>query len=152
MEISAPCLPETIMLRFFVDFDIQIPPKATAEFTAQQSILLQAIARSPATLRRIARMALETDLAGITGRHLTDLFEGPHNEEILDCVLPCLSDTSKAYWEGLRNGPGDTLHEAIVPVFLAFDVKLRRAGITELSDGPELIRKNVGPTLDAGAI
>jgi hypothetical protein len=151
MEISLPCLPEPIMLRFFVDFDIQIRPKDTAEFTAQQRVLLRAIVASPVTLRRIARMALETDLADITGRHLTELFEGPHNEEILDCVLPCLSDTAKAYWEGLRNGPGDTLHEAIVPVFLAFDVKLRRAGITELSDGPELIRKSVGPTLDASA-
>jgi hypothetical protein len=64
MEISLPCLPEPIMLRFFVDVDIQIQPKETAEFTAQQNILLQAIAGSPATLRRIARMALETDLAG----------------------------------------------------------------------------------------
>ena len=152
MEISLPRLPEPITFRFFADFNIQIRPKDTAGFTEQQNILLQAIAASPATLRRIARMALETDLAEITGGHLTDLFEGPQNEEILDCVLPCLSDTAKAYWEGLRNGPGDTLHEAIVPVYLAFDVKLRRAGITELSDAPELIRKNVGPTLDASVL
>jgi hypothetical protein len=149
MEISLPRLPEPITFRFFADFNIQIQPKETSGFTTQQSILLQTIAASPATLRRIARMALETDLAGITGRHLSDLFDGPSNEEILECILPSLSEAHKTYWEGLKNGPGDTLHQEIVPVFLAFEVKLRRAGLEELSNALEPIRKIVGPTLDA---
>jgi len=36
-----------------------------------------------------------------------------------------------------------------VPVFLAFEVTLRRAGLEELSAVLDPIRKNVGPTLDA---
>jgi len=152
MEISFHHLRESLAFRFFADFDIQIHSAEIAGFTSQQKSLLEAITASPTTMRQIARMALETDLSDITGRHLTNLFQGPGNEEILDCVLPCLADTARAYWEGLRGGPGDTLHEAIVPVFLAFDVKLRRAGITELSDAPKLIRKDVGPTLDASAL
>ena len=149
MEISLPRLPEPVTFRFLADFDIQIQPKEIAGFTAQQTIMLRAIASSPATLRRIACMRLETDLEGITGRHLSGLFEGPSNEEILECVLPCLSDADKTYWEGLRDGPGDTLHEEIIPVFLVFEVTLRRAGLEELSAALDPIRKNVGLTLDA---
>ena len=149
MEISLPRLPEPIMFGFFADFNIQIQPKEISGFTVQQNILLQTIATSPAILRRIARMALETELEEITGRHFSDLFEGPSDEEILKCVLPCLSEVDKTYWESLRDGPGDTLHQEIVPVFLAFEVTLRRAGLDELSAAVEPIRKNVGPTLDA---
>jgi hypothetical protein len=94
-------------------------------------------------------MALETELEDITGRQLSDLFEGPSTEEILECVLPCLSEGDKTYWESLRDGPGDTLHQETVPVFLAFEVTLRRAGLEELSAVLDPIRKNVGPTLDA---
>ncbi|WP_263417844.1 hypothetical protein [Terriglobus albidus] len=150
MEISLPHFPDPIAFRFFADFDIQIQPKEMAEFTMRQKILLQAIASSPPTLRRIARMALETDLSGITGEHLSELFEGPSSEEILECVLPCLSDVDKAYWSGLGDGlDDDPRHDEIVSVFLTFKVTLRRAGLEELSAGPELIKKNVGPTLDA---
>jgi len=149
MEISLPRLPEPITFRFFADFNIQIQPKETSAFTTQQNRLLQTIAASPATLRRIARIALETELEDITGRQLSDLFQGPSNEEILECILPCLSEDDKTYWEGLRDGPGDTLHQEIVPVFLAFEVTLRRAGLEELSAALDPIIINVGPTLDA---
>jgi hypothetical protein len=150
MEISLPSLPEPSAFRFFADFNIQIQPNEVVEFTTQQRTLLQTIAASPATLRQIARMRLETDLAGITGRHLTELFSGPAIEEILECVLTSLSEADKSYWEGLSDGPGDTLHEEIMPVFLAFDVTLRRAGVEELYAATEPVRKTVGPTLDAG--
>jgi hypothetical protein len=149
MEISLPRLPEPIAFRFFADFNIQIQPKGIAGFTTQQNVLLQTIAASPATQRRIARMTLETDLAGISGRHLSDLFDGPSIEEVLECVLPCLSEADKSYWEGLKDGPGDTLHHEIMPVFLAFEATLRRAGVEELYAKTEPIRKAVGPTLDA---
>jgi hypothetical protein len=149
MEIFLPRLPKPIAFRFFADFNIQIRPKEIAGFTTQQMILLQAIAASPATLRRIARMTLETDLAGITGSHLSDLFDGPTDEEILECVLTCLSEADKSYWEGLRDGPGDTLHQELMPVFLAFEATLRRAGVEELYAETEPIRKTVGATLDA---
>ena len=152
MEISLPHQHEPISFRFFADFEIKINSAETAGFTSQQRVLLDAIAASPPMIRQVAKMALETDLADIRGRHLTNLFRGPDNEDILDCVLPCLSDLDKAYWQGLRSEPGDALHEAIVPVFLAFEVKLRRAGVTERSDAPTLITKNVRPTLDADAL
>jgi hypothetical protein len=149
MEIALPRLPEPVAFRFFADFNIQIQSKGISEFTTQQKALLLAIAASPATLRRIARMALETDLADITGRQLSHLFEGPSNEEILECVLPGLPEIEKAYWKGLRDGPGDTLHNEIVPVFLAFEVTFRRAGLEELAADHEPMRKSIGPTLDA---
>jgi hypothetical protein len=149
MEISLSHQPEPISFRFFADFEIKINSAETTGFTSQQRGLLDAIAASSPMMRQVARMALETDLADIRGRHLTNLFQGPYNNDILDCILPCLSDNEKVYWGGLRAEPGDALHEAIVPVFLAFEVKLRRAGITEMSDAPTPIRKTVGPTLDA---
>ena len=150
MEISLPHQHEPISFRFFADFEIKINSAETAGFTSQQRGLLGAIVASLPMMRQVARMALETDMADIRGRHLTNLFRGPNNEDILDCVLPCLSDHDKAYWRGgLRGEPGDALHEAIVPVFLAFEVKLRRGGITEMSDAPTPIRKVVGPTFDA---
>lgn len=149
MEISLPHQHQPLSFRFFADFEIKINSAEIAGFTSQQRGLLDAIAASPPVMRQVARMALETDLADIRGRHLTNLFRGPDNEDILDCVLLCLSHRDKAYWTGLRGEPGDALHEAIVPVFLAFQVKLRRAGITEMSDVPTPIRKIVGPTLDA---
>jgi hypothetical protein len=149
MEISLPHQHEPISFRFFADFEIKINSAETAGFTSQQRGLLDAIAASPPMMRQVCRMALETDLADIRGRHVTDLFQGPDNEDILDCVLPCLLNNDKAYWQSLRGEPGDALHEAIVPVFLAFEVKLRRAGITEMSDAPTPIRKVVGPTFDA---
>lgn len=149
MEISLSRFPEPIAFRFFADLNIQVQPKEIAGLTTRQTIMLRAIAASPATLRRIARLRLETDLEGITGRHLSGLFEGPSSEEILECVLPCLSEADKTYWEGLRDGPGDPFHQEIVPVFLAFEVTLRRAGLEELAAALDPIRKNVGPTLDA---
>jgi hypothetical protein len=118
-------LPESITVRFYADFDIQIQEKDLARLTGRQRESLRAIAVSPETLRQVSRMSLETDLAGISGQHLTGLFDGPSTEEILECVLPCLSDEDKAYWKTLRDGPNDTLHEAFMPVFLAFKARLR---------------------------
>jgi hypothetical protein len=152
MEILMQRLPEPITFRFFADFKVQIKSNEISGFTTRQKILLQTIAASPSTLRRIACMALETDLEGITGRHLSDLFEGPSDEEMLECVLPYLSKADKTYWEGLRDAPGDALHQEIMQVFLAFEVTLRRAGLEEASAAPEPIRKNVGPTLDARSL
>ena len=148
MEISLLRLPEPVSFRFFADFSIQIRANEIAEFTVQQHSLLQAIVASPATLRRVSRMALETDLAGVTGRHLSDLFVGPNNEEILDLFLMCLPEKEVPYWKGLRDGPGDSLHQELMPVFLAFDVGMRRAGVEELNGVTEPWKKTVGPTID----
>ncbi|SEB44486.1 hypothetical protein SAMN05443244_0555 [Terriglobus roseus] len=93
-------------------------------------------------------MSLETDLAGLTGRHLSGLFDGPDNEEILQCVLLCLPDVERIYWQELQNAPGDVLHDAITPVFLAFEARLRVAGIEERSTDVEPCKKTVGPILD----
>ncbi|WP_263377452.1 hypothetical protein [Granulicella paludicola] len=149
MEISLTHLPQPVTFRFFADFDIQIQPKELSGFTKEQRTLLLAIIASPATLRRIARMAVETDLSDITGRQLSRVFEGASNEEILECVLPCLPDIEKTYWKSLRDRSGDTLHNEIVPIFLAFEVTFRRAGLEEISAESEPISKILGPTLDA---
>jgi hypothetical protein len=149
MEISLPQLPDLVPIRFFADFDIRIRQSDITGFSTQQLLLLQAIAASRPTLHRIAGMAVETDLVGVTGGHLGDLFTGPSNEEILECFLACLSERDRSYWEKLRDGPGDSLHQELMPVFLAFGVTLRRAGLEELSPTGESTRKIVGPTLDA---
>lgn len=142
-------LPEPIKVRFYADFDIQIRDKDLEQLTVQQRELLQAIIASAETLRTVARMSLETDLAGISGQHLAGLFDGPNTEEILGCVLPCLSVVDRSHWEGLRDGPNDTLHEALMPVFLAFNATLRVAGIEQRCVEGEPVRKAVGPILDA---
>jgi hypothetical protein len=148
MEICLPRLPEPIAFRFSAYFNIQIQPEKTSGFTTEQNIPLQTIAGSPITMRRIARMALETELEGITVGHFSDLFEGPSDDQILECVLPCLSPADTTYWERLRDRPGDTLHQEIATVFLAFEVILRRAGLEELSAAVEPIRKTVGIRLE----
>jgi hypothetical protein len=117
MENSIPRLPEPIAFRFFADFNIKVQPKETAGFTTEQSALLRTIATCPAILRRIARMRLETDLSGITDCHLSDLFSGPAMEDILECVLPFLSESERSYWGELRDGPDDSLHNELMPFF-----------------------------------
>ena len=150
MKLSALDLPEPIAIRFVADFDVQIQPKELVRLGTRQRKLLHDIVSSPATLRLIARMSVETDLAGITGRHLSGLLDGPDTQEILQCILPCLSQPDRSYWEGLREGPGDTLHVAIMPVFLAFNATLRVARVDVRSSDIELDGKAVGPIIDAG--
>lgn len=149
MELKTLSLPNPNTFRFFADFDVQVQLAAIAELTHQQLGLLRAIVGSPAVIRRIAQMAVETDLADIRGRHVEGLFQGPDNTEILDCVLECLTGSEYAYWNALRSGPGDTLHDAIVPVFLAFEVTLHRAGVKERSTVDVPLSKVIGPILDA---
>jgi len=142
-------LPETVEFRFFVDFVIKIQPKELGSFTEEQTTMLKAIVTSPATLRKIACMRLETDISGITNTHLSDLFVGPSDEEILETILPCLSSADRTYWQGLSEGPGDSLLQEIMPVFLAFEATVRRAGIEELHTEVKTIRKIVGSTVDS---
>ena len=80
MEISLPHQHEPISFRFFADFEIKINSAEATGFTSQQRGLLDAIAASPPMMRQVARMALETDLADVRGRHLTNVFRGPDNE------------------------------------------------------------------------
>lgn len=149
MELKALSLPDRSSFRFYADFDIQVHPEAVAELTKEQLGLLRAIAASPAVTRRVAQMAVETDLADLTGRHIGGLFKGPDNAEILDCVLAGLSGSERAYWDGLRDAPGDGLHNAIVPVFLVFEVSLHRAGLEERSAVGSPLGKGIGPLLEA---
>jgi hypothetical protein len=152
LELKTISLPDVNTFRFFADFDVQVQPEALAELTEQQLGLLRAIAVTPAVTRRIAQMAVQTDLADLRGRHIEGLFQGPDNTEILDCVLKGLSGSEYAYWDALRDGPGDTLHDAIVPVFLAFEVTLHRAGVEERSTVDDPLNKGIGPLLEADEI
>jgi hypothetical protein len=152
LELKTISLPNPNTFRFFADFDVQVRPAAIAELTQHQLRLLRAIAGSPAVTRRIAQMAVETDLADLRGRHVEGLFQGLDNTEILGCVLECLTGSEYAYWNALRNGPGDTLHDAIVPVFLAFEVTLHRAGVKERSTVDVPLSKDIGPILDSDEI
>lgn len=150
MQITLPDTQERLALRLAVDFDVRANLAEAAEFSKLQQGLMKAILASPYTLRQVGRLALETELARASGNVFEGLFDGPRNEEILECILPCLPESAKAHWRRLRDEPGDALHDNLVPVFLAFEVKLRRAGIRELSDTSEpLIRKNAVPILDA---
>jgi hypothetical protein len=149
MEISLQQLPGLASIRFFADFDLHIRKGDIAKLSTQQQLLFQAICASPATLHRVACMALEADFAGASGRHLSDLFSGPSNEELLDCFLASHSESDKTYWEELRDAPEDGLHQELMPVFLAFGLTLRRAGLEDLSTSGESARKIVGPTLNA---
>jgi hypothetical protein len=146
MEISTLELHDTVTFRFFADFDVKVSD--SGRYTGQQLTLMKAIMASPSTLKRIGCMTIETDLAGISGAHLEELFRGPEIEEILECVLPVLPDTEKRYWTELRHLPGEALHYELMPVFLSFRATLRRAGIEELSSA-DAIKMRVGPTIEA---
>lgn len=132
MEITSPRLFASVAFRFSADFDVYLRQSQMPGLSTQQIILLESIVTSPPTLHRIARMALETDLADVSGRQLGDLFQGPSNDDILECVLACLSEADKIYWEKLKGSPGDALHYELTPVFLAFEVRLRRTDLAEL--------------------
>ncbi len=149
MELSLPTFTQPVTIRLFADFEVQIKPSRLADLTIQQINLLQAISAWPSALRRIARMSVETDLAGIVGSQLDNLFQGPSNEDLFDL---CLSDADRGYWETLKAGPGDTLHNQMTPVFLAFNVIFRRAGVEEPCANSESNRTTVGPALDAQSL
>lgn len=129
MELSSDVVPAPVKLRFYGDFEVEVNLKASAGFSCEQATLLAAILASPKTMREIARMAVETNLAGIMGSHLMDRYTGPSNEELLDCVLPCLPENERPYWEELRTGRSDAVIDELVTVFLVFETRLRGTGI-----------------------
>jgi len=141
MELSSDVVPAPVKLRFHADFEVSVNLKATVGFSVEQSTLLAAILASPKTLRAIARMAVEIDLASIAGSQLTDKYTGPTNEELFDCVLPCLPDSERPYWDELRNGSDDVYPAELLPVFFAFETSLKGTGIEAgghvLSNGDE---------------
>jgi hypothetical protein len=136
MELSSDLLPTPVDLRFYSDVEVRVNLKTTVGFSPEQSTLLAFILASPKALREMARMVLETDLAGIAGSHLMDKYFGPSNEDILNGVLSCLPESERPYWEGLRSDPGDMLGNEIIPVFFAFEMALKRTGIEDLAPTP----------------
>ena len=137
MELSPQLLPAPINLRFYGDYQVRINLKSVAGFSQEQLRLLHSILGSPAAIHELARLALETDLASLTGAQLTDRYDGPSDVELLNCVLKCLPEADRPYWQTLMDGPGDTLHNEIMPVFFTFEAVLKRTGIDELSSSSE---------------
>jgi hypothetical protein len=129
MELSSDVLPAPVRLRLSADFEVKVNLKATAGFSCEQSTLLAAILPSSETLREVARMAVEIDLASISGSHLMGKYTGPSNEELLDCVLPCLPDSERPYWVELRSGSDDIYPVELLPVFFTFETSLQGTGI-----------------------
>jgi len=152
MELSPVPFPDPTSFRFFADFFVQVRPDAFATLTIEQRILLHTVAASPAALRRITRMAVEMDLEAITGSHLSDLFEGPTNKELLACIWSCLPEGEATYWHGLKAQSEEALVAEVITVFMAFEVTLRRAAIDDFPPTGEPIRKAVGQTLDARTV
>ncbi len=129
MELSSDVVPAPVKLRFYADFEVSVNLKVTASFSFEQSTLLAAILASPETLREVARMAVEIDLASISGSRLTGKYTGPTNEELYDCVLPCLPDSERPYWVELRSGSDDVYPAELLPVFFAFEASLKGTAI-----------------------
>ena len=123
MELSSDVLPAPVKLRLYADFEVNVNLKATAGFSCEQSTLLAAILASPNTLREVARMAVEIDLASISGSQLMDKYTGPSNEELLDCVLPSLPDSERPYWQELRRGSDDIYPAELLPVFFVLETR-----------------------------
>ncbi len=121
-----------VELKFYGDFEITTNLKSVEEFSPKQLILLESILGPPDVKLQLARMALETDLNSLTDSHFRDRYSGPSVRDLLDIVLPCLQPVEQSYWESLRDGSGDTLHNEIMPVFFVFDVRLKRTGIEEM--------------------
>lgn len=129
MELSSDVLPAPIKVRLRADFEVSVNLKATVGFSYEQSALLAAILASPETMRQVARMAVETDLAAITGSDLMDKYTGPSNEHLFDCILACISASERPYWEQLRRGPDDVYPAELLPVFFVFETSLKRTKI-----------------------
>lgn len=122
-----------VELKFYGDFEISTNLKSVGGFSSKQLTLLESILASPDVKLNLARMALETDLNSLTDSHFRDRYSGPSDRDLLDIVLPCLPPAEQSYWESLRHGPGDTLHNEIMPVFFVFEVRLTQTGIEEMA-------------------
>lgn len=122
-----------VQLKFYGDFEIAINLTSVTGFSPEQLLLLESILAAPGVKLHLAQMALATDLNSLTDSHFRERYSGPSDRELLDCVLPCLPFHEKSYWESLRRGPGDTLHNEIMPVFFVFEVRLKKTGIEEIA-------------------
>ena len=122
-----------VELKFYGDFEITTNLKSVGGFSQKQLTLLESILGSPGVKLHLARMALETDLNSMTDSHFRDRYSGPSDRDLLDTVLPCLPPAEHSYWESLRRGPGDCLHNEIMPVFFVFEVRLKQTGIEEIA-------------------
>jgi hypothetical protein len=56
-------------------------------------------------------------------------YTGPTNEELFDCVLPCLPDSECPYWDALRSGSDDVYPAELLPVFFAFEANFQGTSI-----------------------
>lgn len=133
MEPFCRLLTAPVGLKFYGDFEITTNLKSVGGFSSEQLTLLESILGSPDVKLHLARMALETDLNSMTDSHFRDRYSGPSDQDLLDAVLPCLPPGQHSYWESLRQGPGDCLHNEIMPVFFVFEVRLKKTGIEEIA-------------------
>jgi len=133
MERFCRLLTAPVGLKFYGDFEITTNLKSVGGFSPEQLTLLESILGSPAVKLHLARMALETDLNSLTDSHFRDRYSRPRDRDLLDTMLPCLPLAEHSYWEALRHGPSDCLHNEIMPVFFTFEVRLKRTGIEEIT-------------------
>lgn len=133
MESFCRLMTAPVGLKFYGDFEITTDLKSVGGFSPEQLTLLESILGAPDVKLHLARMALETDLNSMTDSHFRDRYSGPSDRDLLDTVLPCLPPTQHSYWEALRQGPGDCLHNEIMPVFFTFEVRLKKTGIEEIA-------------------
>ena len=133
MEPFCRLLTAPVDLKFYGEFEITTNLKSVGGFSPEQLTLLESILGSQGVKLHLARMALETDLNSMTDSHFRDRFSGPSDQELLNTVLPCMPPAEHSYWESLREGPGDCLHNEIMPVFFVFEVRLKKTGIEEIA-------------------
>lgn len=142
-----------VPFRLVVDFVIET--NTASEFTGRldltshQHDLFIAIVTHPEALSRMARLAAVSELEVLGNDFCRHQFEGPDSIDILECVLPYLSEEEKQYWERLRDESEVALDGAIMDVFSEFHSALKRIAVREVATGEEIPRRVASQPLAA---
>lgn len=132
-------LPAETGVPFRLVADFVVETETAAEFlkspdlTPEQRSLFLILLTNSEARNRVSRLAIVSDLEYSDG-----IFSGPHPAQLLDCVLPYLTDDLQGYWTRLREEKYEYFGTLIDEVFLQFNSSLRNVVIQDGTTGEEI--------------
>jgi hypothetical protein len=143
-----------VPFRLIADFVVET--ETAAEFlkkpdlTPEQRNLFLILLTDQEARNRVSRLAIVCDLSAYEHcKYFDGLFSGPHAEQILDRVLPCLTADLQKYWTRLRAEEYDYFASLIDEVFLQFNSSLKKVVIEDRISGEEIPLRLSEPDCDA---
>jgi hypothetical protein len=132
-----------IPFRLIADFVVETETAAeflkNPDLTPEQRSLFLTLLTDPEARNRISRLAIVCDLSAHEhSKFFGDLFSGPHPEQILDRILPCLTADLQKYWTRLRVEEYDYFASLIDEIFLQFNCSLKKVMIEDKTSEEEI--------------